>query len=127
MGQISDKTGCCGGKSLVIMSIYTLLMIGTVVLIYLGILPSTMSTVFTAFFMTICGIILRLKIIEIYGIRGHGTGAECCLACCCPHLSLCQIARHVYGYSDEKYFDGDMDRERPDGYAESLLASQEKI
>jgi hypothetical protein len=56
---------------------------------------------------------LRLHVVQQQNLNGgYGCCAEAAIGCLCSPCSVCQMGRHVYGYT--KVLDGDMDVDRKD-------------
>jgi Cys-rich protein (TIGR01571 family) len=80
------------------------------------------SRVFYLPILTTCfyTIMLRLHIVQKDNIRDCASDPNCnmCGECCqsfwCTSCSICQMARHTFGYA--KVFDGDADPERKSGW-----------
>lgn len=74
-----------------------------------------MPGLFTFIFL----IMLRFQFVHFHNINENGC-ETCCIAFWCSSCSLCQMGRHMYGYT--KLFDGDGDLEGKMNYAPSAVS-----
>jgi len=123
--QIHEKTKCWnGGLSKMIFAAYTTILAIVLILEATHNLGGHSGWI-PWIFLIIVGIPLRLHVITIHKItefelwETNGQGSywgEVAIALFCHPCSLAQMARQVYGYDKERYFDGDARLDRADNW-----------
>jgi hypothetical protein len=108
-GQISSRIGWVKTVPLLI-TYLVLLFIAFAVTIAGAVLGEMWDPIYLlpALFALVFLIWLRYKFVSFYSIEEGGL-LTCCTAFWCAPCSLCQMGRHLYGYT--KRFDGDGDLE----------------
>ena len=115
---MAEKTGYTKFSHIIITYAVIIFITFIFSLIWIDAMPVSWVSFFFALFL---GISLRLHLIRVYGITecsstNHNANVcgECLYGLCCFPCSICQMARHVYGY--HYVLDGDARIDRKDQY-----------
>mmetsp|Transcript_5107 Transcript_5107/g.4599 ORF Transcript_5107/g.4599 Transcript_5107/m.4599 type:complete len:210 (-) Transcript_5107:80-709(-) len=108
-GQISTRIGWYSTKNVIIYYALAIALFWLIGIIVGASTKNTGGTVFLFYFPYVLAfvffIVLRYKFVQFFNIDDGGGCNTCCTAFWCAPCSLCQMARHLYGY--KRRLDGD--------------------
>lgn len=108
-GQISTRLGWFDTKSVIISYTLAIIVFFVIALVVIASIVQGQGAAVIIFYVPYAGalaflVMLRYKFVAQFQIP-EGDFETCCAGFWCAPCSLCQMARHLYGY--KKQFDGD--------------------